>query len=102
MALNKQQFTRNQRVREITHQCGARFSVKASQFLWQFGSASVSHEAHNAVPAGVLVRDVAIFKDTDLSWSHFAEVIHHNFNIQEKEHEKGNFHSSRFDSVKQS
>ena len=30
MAPNKQQFTRNQRVREITHQCGARFSVKAN------------------------------------------------------------------------
>jgi len=37
MALNKQELTRNQRVKEITLLCDARFPVTVSQFVWQFG-----------------------------------------------------------------
>jgi ABC-type sugar transport system permease subunit len=37
MALNKQEFTRNQRVKEITFLSDARFPVTVSQFVGRFG-----------------------------------------------------------------
>jgi hypothetical protein len=37
MALNKQEFTRNQRVKEIALLLDARFPVTVSQLFWLFG-----------------------------------------------------------------
>ena len=70
MAANQQEFTRNQRVPEITRVRDARFSVAARQFLWQLGFAPVSQ------------RDLGIhfwfeilqfFEATDLNLSHLLE-----------------------------